>query len=536
VVQETHPGVLPSGFTRLLDNADEQPEEIIKRPARLGIEGATVTLRSALAFAAFLLYAAAALIAVHEHPSAWALEHDESLPTAISHAVYGTRIGIYDSNVRAVFFKLRGSGLTPQSLNNAVELTSRGDIPRGSTTLANDGIGAGQPLFMGFAAALFGPHLSSFPILFLLLMGIAMLAFVARFDDDRLFMLPLTFAALSLLLLTPLLSDQAVLDQAPIGGNRFFGMLGVLPALHLYFDIREEPDGMSPHGTWLSGVQIVLLVLVMLTRSSSAYLLGLLAFGAFERWRSTRTDRSRRLAFWREMRRLAIVALVAQTVMVATVYDYLLYGRVFANVWHRAFVSLALHPEWPFGNLREVYDCTKYMAEGLNRRHEDSNGACVWFSVGNRPEGKLLEGVFGPAYEATLRNALFRVIRTYPRQAFELYFYYKPLVLWQTLRRSVDIEWRAFSAPILALVVLQILLFLTFTAHGALTGRPEATWRLGVIPVLFVLSLPSQFLAWSSLHTSVDVVFWMYCLLAAAVALIVQATLRTIARPAANGA
>jgi hypothetical protein len=148
----------------------------------------------------------------------------------------------------------------------------------------------------------------------------------------------------------------------------------------------------------------------------------------------------------------------------------------------------------------------------------------------------LLEGVFGPAYEATLRNALFRVIRTYPRQAFELYFYYKPLVLWQTLRRSVDIEWRAFSAPILALVVLQILLFLTFTAHGALTGRPEATWRLGVIPVLFVLSLPSQFLAWSSLHTGVDVVFWMYCLLAAAVALIVQATLRTIARPAANGA
>src|SRR5689334_13089358 len=115
-----------------------------------------VALRSALAFTAFLLYAVAALIAVHEHPSAWFLEHEDSLPTAISHAVYGTRIGIYDSNVRAVFLPLKRTGLTPQSLQNAVEVASRGNIARGSTTLANDGTGAGQPLFMGIAAALFG--------------------------------------------------------------------------------------------------------------------------------------------------------------------------------------------------------------------------------------------------------------------------------------------------------------------------------------------------------------------------------------------
>src|SRR5262249_23065709 len=120
-----------------------------------------IALRPSLSLLSFLLYAAAALIAVREHPSAWALEHDDSLPTAISHAVYGTRIGIYDSNVRAVFLELNRTGLTPQSLRNAVAVADRGDIPPGSTTLANDGIGAGQPLFMGFAATLFGPHLSS---------------------------------------------------------------------------------------------------------------------------------------------------------------------------------------------------------------------------------------------------------------------------------------------------------------------------------------------------------------------------------------
>jgi hypothetical protein len=486
--------------------------------------------RPILSFLSYLLYAAAALLAVHQHPSTWALEHDDSVPAAISHAVYGTRIGLYDSNVRALFLELDRTGLTPDSLSHAVEVASRGDIPHGSTTLTNEGIGAGQPLFMGVAAALFGPHLSSFPLLFLLLMGIATLAFIARFSDDRLFMVPLTFAALSVLLLTPLLSDPEVLGEAPIGGNRFFGMLGVLPALHLYFDMREEPPDTQSSRSWLNGVQVVLLILTILTRSSSGYLLGLLALGAFERWRSTRTDRASRRIFWRETRRLAIVALVSLTVMVGIVYDYLLYGRVFANVWHRGFISLAIHPDWPFGNLRETYNCAKYIPGGLNREHRDWNGECVWFAEGSRTrtDGQLVEGVFGPAYEATLRNALFKVIASYPRQAFELFFYYKPLLIWQTLKSGVDIEWRAFSASVLALVALQIAVFFGFTVHGALGGKPEATWRLGVIPILFVLSLPSQFLAWSTLPTGVEVVFYAYCLVAAVLALIVQAAVRLV--------
>src|ERR1051325_198803 len=100
-----------------------------------------IALRPNLSLLSFLLYAAAAVIAVREHPSAWALEHDDSLPTAISHAVYGTRVGTEKSNVRGVLLDQRRTGLTPQSLRNAVKLASRGDIPRGNPTLANDGIG-----------------------------------------------------------------------------------------------------------------------------------------------------------------------------------------------------------------------------------------------------------------------------------------------------------------------------------------------------------------------------------------------------------
>lgn len=490
---------------------------------------------SGLAFAAFLLYAAAALVATHGHPSAWMLEYGGSLPAAISHAAYGAPLGQYDTNVYAVFFDLNRTGVTAQSVERAVEEVARGTLSHGTTVIANEGIGAGQPLFMGFAAALFGPHLSSFTYLFLLLMAVSTIAFTARFSDDRLFMVPLTFAALSVMLLTPMIFDQVTLDEMPIGGNRYFGMLGVLPALHLFFDLREEPQDLSQKRAVATGAQVVLLVLVILVRSGSAYLLGLIALGALGRLRAIWSDRPRRSRFLREARRLLLIGVASLTIMVALVPDYLRYGRVFGHVWHRAFVSLALHPDWPFGNLREVYDCTKVIPQGLNRRNADDNGMCVWWAYPPnraRSPGELVEKVYGPEYQNLMRSTLLEVIRSYPRQALELYTYYKPLALWQTVRRGFEIEWRDASGPLLWLVAVQILLFLGFTVHDARARRSETAWRLGAIPILFVLSLPSQFLAWSSLHTGVEVVFYLYCLIGAALAFAVRALGRIKARKA----
>lgn len=488
--------------------------------------------RQALAFAAFLLYAAAGLVATHEHPSAWRLEHEGSLPAAISHAVYGTPLGQYDTNVYAVFFDLNRTGVTPQSVEKAVEDTARGTLPHGGKVIPNEGIGAGQPLFMGFAAALFGPHLLSFTYLFLLLMGVATIAFIARFSDGRLFMVPLTFAALSAMLLTPMMFDQAAVDGMPIGGNRYFGLLGVLPTLHLYFELREEPPDRAQKGGLASGVQVVLLMLAILARSSAAYLLGLIALGVLARLRAAWPERPRRLMFLREGRRLLVIAVISLAIMVALVPDFLLRGRVFGHVWHRAFISLALHPDWPFGNLRDVYDCTKFIPQGLNREYPDDNGMCVWWAYPAnraRPPGEMVEKVYGPEYQSLMRSMLFEVIRSYPRQAWELYSYYKPLLLWDTLRRGFEIEWRSASAPLLGLVIGQALLFFAFAVQGALSRKPEDRPQLGSVPILFVLSLPSQFVAWSTLPTGVDVVFWAYCLAASALALIAAAAVRGVA-------
>jgi hypothetical protein len=73
--------------------------------------------------------------------------------------------------------------------------------------------------------------------------------------------------------------------------------------------------------------------------------------------------------------------------------------------------------------------------------------------------------------------------------------------------------------------------FFGFALHAAFAQRPEDAPRLGPIPILFALSMPSQFLAWSSLWTGVDVVFNAYCLAASALALIIMAVARLCREP-----
>jgi hypothetical protein len=488
-------------------------------------------LRKGLAVAAFLLYAGAALLLVREHPAAWSAESESSLPAAISYAVYGTPLGAIDSNVLQTVDQIyRTRGITPSSVDRAVEIAGRGDIPRGDAiATTNDGIGAGQLLFMSFAMKLFGAHLSSLTYFFLLLMGVSTLTFVARFRDDRLFMAPLTFFALSILLLTPVFLDQNVADQVPIGGNRFFGILGVLPALHLYFELLEEPRDppAARRNLVLAGIQVILLVLALVVRSGAGYLLGLIALAAFLRIRTARADRRQRLQFYRTIGIMLIPGVVLVAIFLTLIPSYVKAGRAFGNLWHRAFVSFAYHPDWPFGNLREVYFCTN-IPEGLNRQNVDGNGHCMWVHyASNRglSDREIIEGVYGGEYEAAARAALFNVIWSYPQQAFVLYAYYKPSFILRTLGQALAIDVRRSPLAILSLVLAQTLLFTAFVIHGVLTGHEHATSKLVIIPVLFLLSLPPQLVAWSNLSTSVDVIFYMYATFAVILTFIVQAAI-----------
>jgi hypothetical protein len=491
-------------------------------------------MRRVLAAASFLLYATTTIVAVHSWPSSWSIERELSIPTAISNVVYGLQLGLIDSNVlAAIHDTIAAEGANPKSVEKAVEVAARGDILRGnslSTIIGVDGIGMGQPLFVDLAMRLFGPHLWSIPYFFLLLMGLSALSFIGRYDNGRLNFVPLHFAALTCMLLTPLLTVPLIRDQAPIGGNRFFGILGILPALHIFFEFADAADRRDDQ-TWknwvLLGVQLFILVFVLLVRSADAYLLAPPICAAVFSARRNRNNGILQYGIYKKLGIAAVLGIVFTSALIVCAPNLAKSGRISGTIWHRVFGSFVAHPDWPFGNLREQYDCTRYIPEGLSRgRPADRNGHCVWWAYPpnqTRSVQAVQEGTYGPEYEVALRRAYFNVIFSYPRQALETYFYYKPALIAATMREGL--RWRLDLVPpsILLLAALQATLFAWFVVAGAAKTPFIATTIFGTLALFFLFAVAPQLGGLTSLQTAADIIFYMYAALALVFALAVQA-------------
>jgi len=262
-------------------------------------------------------------------------------------------------------------------------------------------------------------------------------------------------------------------------------------------------------------------MVAILTRSSAAYLLGLIVVAIVVRMRATKGDSARRKLLYRKVAWHVIAGLTSLTLTLAMVPRYVEAGRSFGNFWHRSFASFAVHPDWPFGNLRQVYDCTKFIPEGLNREQWDHNGHCVWLVHADKlgwSQSRVEEGVYGGEYERLARNAWLDVVLSYPRQSFETYFFYKPLRILQTLREATSIDLRRSPIAITVLVLAQAILFLAYVAYGAASGRGDVTGRAGILLLLFLLTIPPQLVAWSSLETALDAIVYVYAAFALAIA------------------
>ncbi|HJU32900.1 MAG TPA: hypothetical protein VJ740_15660 [Hyphomicrobiaceae bacterium] len=494
----------------------------------------------ALAAMSFVIYALGAIAAVGHRPAKWAAEYDLAFPVAISNIVYGTPLGLVDGNVQAAYRgALQREGVSPESVAKAVALIARGDIPRGEALPTTDGTGVGQLIFTTFAMRLFGPRIDALPYCFLLLMGASVAAFIARFRDERLLAVPVQFAALSLMLIGPLAADQRIADQVPIGGNRYFGVLGVLPTIHLVLELAGSPghhDDRRPRAhILLLCTQAAMLALVLLVRSASAYLLlPVVGAVAYRVW-GNREDLDTRRRIGRQAGCALVAFLASLLLLVACVPSYLKSGRIGGLFWHRAFISFTLHPEWPYGSLRLAYDCTKYIPEGLNRAKEDRNGHCVWWAHAlgkGLTTGEVHAGLYGPDYEAALRKAYFEVVWAFPRQSLELYLIYKPLRIAQTLYAAADLQMRKASKRAVLLALLQWVLLAVFAGVASgIAALPVRSAAL-IIAGLFALALTPALAAWASLWTSVDLILYMYAGLGLAFCLAVQKARQLLRGPA----
>jgi hypothetical protein len=532
---------------RSLDKAaQESLDQAMIESARVWRPAVKIALAT-MAYASLLLYATGLLALHQDRAPGWRLEAAGPLPVAVSYLVYGTPLGAADDNVEQRF--LRPDGASVQALLAAA---ASGSIPRGAVDMYSpDGAGVGNNVFATAAMALFGIALSSLVKLYLVLVGISVVAFVLRFQDNRLIVVPLYLLVVTLVLITPFATAAAAVDYMPIGGQHYFGVAAILPALHIFFELTERTPAAARRrriANWLLlFVQAALLFAVILVRSSAGYLLiVLLAVWLWTIW----SDRKQRGE---------LAALAAKAVAVGAAFAlwavfvavelpaYVKSGRTLGTVWHRTFGSLSLSPEWPFGNLRQVYECTAYIPEGLNRQEMDRNGHCVWWAYPpnkTRSIDEVRAGVYGAEYEEAMQQAFFYVAIHYPRQMFKLYVYEKSrrilIVLGEALHSSfglssAPVAKRLFGLPrapvtktLFAIVAAQGLLFIAFIVALAAVDRSIVDRSLLIFPIFFVASLAPLYVAFANYWTAADTVALFYCCLLLVVLLVTERALATM--------
>jgi hypothetical protein len=175
--------------------------------------------------------------------------------------------------------------------------------------------------------------------------------------------------------------------------------------------------------------------------------------------------------------------------------------------WHRAFVGLGAHPDWPFGNLAVTMDCKADIPEGLLPGILDRDGHCAYFAAVRQgaPPGQI----YGRQYESVLRAAFFRVVSEYPRKALETYFVYKPRMIWNTVSAAADITVSRQAAAIMISLGVQLVLLAMMIGQAVGGARRLLDIWEGFAVVGAFSILPPVF-AWSTIATSADLICYVY--------------------------
>ena len=472
-----------------------------------GARGTGAQIRLSLAVLSFIIYASVVVVLRQDRNNQFLAER-EAFAGAVSSAFYHAPLGTAYSGVSV---NIRDINMP---LEMALEQATRGGLAPGS--LAQDGgmegNGIGYLVLATAAMLIFGVHTYS-PILMMLgLMGISGAAFLGRFGAGNALVVLLYFFALTLLLFSRQVWDPDTALNIPTGGIRYFAVLGILPAFHLVGELIDLAPSARRVGWWhfcLLALQVVILLLGVLTRTSSASLLAAIGcIWLLTLWRNRRD----RVHVWRQIGVGAFIGATAcavlTTILLLLPPNYLGSGRLTGQVWHRTFVGLGLNPEWPFGSLREIYNCDYTEVPGLRLEPGplDANGGCVWIHYAHAHNIQVYP-VEPASLEAAEREAYFNVVHLYPRQVAETYLYYKPRLLAAEIKNAVLVPMRLYGYSLLlkVLLVAAFINLLAFVAMPSNATDPPRSWRLAGIAFLFALfNLPGYFLAWPGTAQTID--------------------------------
>ncbi len=463
-----------------------------------------------MVLASFLIYAVAALT-VHREQRNDFMQERSSIGAAVSNVVYSARFGTVYSGVldRLLDFA------TPLEQTLATMPQQPPGALRGSTA---DGNGIGYIAVATAGMRLFGLHTSSMVLAMLWLMGISALAFLWRFPDQRIVVVILYFTSLTIMLFTPLVWNSFYAHNISVGGIRYFSLLAILPAFHLLLEcVDRRPLAYRRFGWPMLGLaaQVIVLLIAILVRNSAEMAVGAIATGCIlTAWRR----RGEAGAGKRILGKAACIALVGAlfvgVLMLSASKTYLKDGRFTETVWHRIFVSIGLSPEWPFGNLRSIYDCTDKIPQGLVKGPEDRNGHCILWTYAKArhiPVDVVVTLTYGREYDAALREAFFNIFRLYPRQMLETFLLIKPRYIVWSIWTTADFQVDGAAPGMAVLLVLSLGNLLLFSLWPSPLARLGRHRELAAATTLFAaFTIPPYIAVWAMPHTSADL--FLYCL------------------------
>jgi hypothetical protein len=473
-----------------------------------------VTTRLALTALSFALYATAVLALHQDRTVAFANEENGPLPAAVSHWLYGTPGGLIDLGVYDFFLQaLRTDTPTAEIVKRAAQ----GAAPAtGEVSVAIDGAGVGGIVAARLGFALFGPHGRALTLTYLFLIGLSTVSFALRYRDERMSAAPILLLALTLLLFAPPLDGQLA-QQAPIGGIRYYAVVGLLPTLHWCFEFGDRgiPGRYGGLARWgLLGIQLAVMGLAILVRGSPFYLLLPLAGSVGLALYRRHTGVAARTTAAYLLIPAAVLAIGLGLLPRLAFPDYAASGRLYVNLWHHIFVGFGTSPYFPFPGMTDVYSCPD-VPGGLAPGIHDSDGQCVWWSYVadhhvSTAEGQA--GTYSGAYESALRDAVFYVIHRYPGAVLKNIVLYKP----QYIVEAVATTWPSLDSapahPVPPLAVLQFILLIGFVVAER-EPRPfrDAAVRLGVLlPFLVSVEVP-LLIAWAVPWTIADLLALLLC-------------------------
>lgn len=475
------------------------------RRAATGTDRIRAGFSLGMVLASFLIYAAAALL-VHREQRNDFIQERSSMAAAVSQVVYHARLGSVYSGVLAQLLQFTTpldetlARMTPQAPPGTLQ---------GATA---DGNGIGYIVVSTVSMRLFGLHTSSMVLAMLALMGLSALAFVSRFPDERAVVVILYFTSLTVMLFTPLVWNAFYAHNISVGGIRYFSLVAILPGFHLLLE-GIDPRRLGPRlSTWpilAMAAQVVLLLLAVLVRNSAAMTIGAIAVACVVTAWSRRGERGAATRILGKAGWMTVVgALFVGVLMVSASRTYLDQGRFTETVWHRIFVSLGLSPQWPFGDLRSVYDCTAYIPEGLVNGPEDRNGHCIlWVYAAKHhiPTDVVVTMVYGRGYDDALREAFFNILWRYPRETLSTFFLIKPRYVAWSIGESMNFTLVGAPPGLILLLIASLGSLLLFSLVPSPISRLSSHRLVAGVTLLFAAcTIPPYIMVWAMPYTSGD--------------------------------